>query len=176
MALRPGWVADLLGYFTVKTPAGTAVAQRSILRFLGSGFSVADNPATGETEVTLNAGAITGAAYQTLTIGGSTATLDADLGVNGKLTNSLPSGLLINVVDAADGEGGLIIVTNSVADAAEPSFRLNGAATNVVAPSFSGYWNTANAAVNVFEWTFDGVRLVVVHLGCSPSLGAPLYA
>ena len=171
---RPGWLADLIGYFTVKNPAGTALAQRSILRFLGSGFSVADNASTGETEVTLNAAAITGAAYQTLTIGGSTATLDADLGVNGKLTNNLASGLLLNIADAADGEGGLIIVTNSVADAQEPAFRLNGSATNVVAPSFSGYWNTANTAVNVFEWTFDGTRLIALHIGCSPSLGAPL--
>jgi hypothetical protein len=114
------------------------------------------------------------AAYQPLSIVSGTATLAPASGVNALLTHNDAGSIFVNVTNPTAGHRGLVIVTNSGGTRTPPTFRLNGSTTNVVAPSFTGYWNDEDAAVNVFEWTFDGTRLVVMFHGCSPSLGAPL--
>lgn len=56
--MESDWLKDLPGYKTVVDAIGNVLPERKTLKLIGTGFSVTDNPATGETELEFNSAGI----------------------------------------------------------------------------------------------------------------------
>jgi hypothetical protein len=115
--------------------------------------------------------------FQALTLGAAsggvrTATLTVATSPNATLTNSeATDDVVIDIVSPVNGEAYYVIVTNSVASASQPGFKLNGSVTGVSELASGITYNDADAAVNVYCWVYTGSTLAT-WLECATSGGA----
>jgi hypothetical protein len=118
--------------------------------------------------------------FQALTLSGSppTATLAPATSPNALVTNSNdgtgeggPIPTVVNVSSPVNGEGGEVVVVNSIADAQPPTWHLNGAATAVeVVPSTIPY-DRADGGINVYRWVYGADA--TLHVWQAASTSAP---
>lgn len=104
--------------------------------------------------------------YQALTASGTgtvTVTFTVATSPNATVDNNVldDDNMVINFVSPVNGEGGVIIMTNSVGTADSGTFQLNGSVTNVEAFVPEANIDDNDDAINIYRWTYDGTRLLV---------------